>query len=318
MKLYRYSVAGQGRTGCLIGKELFDFNAYKTLCFSEKGYGHAAAERLAEQTIPSDLGDLFAKGSSALVEIRQLSQEVQKLTPQQQQNLRAHAILSDAQKVVYLPPLGANSTIYCVGRNYQDHVAESGMKPPKVPAMFIRTHHSMVGHRQALLKPKASDCFDWEIELAVVIGKECRAVSKKNALSVVAGYTILNDGSVRDYQFAAPMPTAGKNFFRSGSLGPSITTADEISDPHDLRVRTLLNRKVMQDDHTSHMLFNLNAIIAHISEFTPLFPGDIISSGTPSGVGFARTPPKFMFHGDRLRMEIDQLDPLENVVEDEG
>ena len=106
--------------------------------------------------------------------------------------------------------------------------------------------------------------------------------------------------------------------FRSGSLGPSITTADDIADPHDLRVRTLLNRKVMQDDHTSNMLFNLNAIIAHISDFTPLFPGDIISSGTPSGVGFAKKPPKFMFHGDRLRMEIDQLDPLENVVEDES
>jgi len=318
MKLSRYSIAGQARTGCLIGKELFDFNAYKTYRYLDEGYGQAVAERLATQIVPSDLGDLFALGTAGLAEIKKLSQELQRLKPQEQQNLRARAILIEAQKVVYLPPLGANSTIYCVGRNYQDHVAESGMKPPKVPAMFIRTHHSMVGHREVLLKPKVSNCFDWEVELAVVIGKKCRAVSKKQALHVVAGYTILNDGSVRDYQFAAPMPTAGKNFFRSGSLGPSIVTADDIADPHNLKIRTLLNRKVMQDDHTSHMLFNLNAIISHISEFTPLFPGDIISSGTPSGVGFARKPPRFLVKGDRLRMEIDQLDSLENSIEDEA
>ena len=317
MKLYRYSVAGQARTGCLVNQELFDFSAYQTRKNLESGYGQPAAERLAQQVIPSDLGDFFARGSAAIAEVQKLCKEVQAMKPQQLHGLRAQAILMDTRKVVYLPPLGANSTIYCVGRNYQDHVAESGMKPPKVPAMFIRTHHSMAGHGQALLKPKASNSFDWEVELAVVIGKKCRAVSKKQALSVVAGYTILNDGSVRDYQFAAPMPTAGKNFFRSGSLGPSIVTADEIPDPHNLRIRTILNRKVMQDDHTSHMLFNLNAIIAHISEFTPLFPGDIISSGTPSGVGFARKPPRFMVHGDRLRMEIDHLDPLENTIENE-
>ncbi len=205
-----------------------------------------------------------------------------------------------------------------VGRNYADHIAEAGSKAPSIPAIFMRTHNSVVGHGEALLRPRLSHHFDWEVELAVVIGQHCRHVTKRNALKVVAGYTTFNDGSLRDYQKAAPMLTAGKNFFRSGAVGPSIVTADEVGDPQDLSLRTRLNGKVMQNANTKDMLFNIADIIAYLTQWTPLRPGDVIATGTPAGVGFSRKPPIFLKPGDTLRMEIGNLDPLVNTIVDEA
>jgi 2-keto-4-pentenoate hydratase/2-oxohepta-3-ene-1,7-dioic acid hydratase in catechol pathway len=150
-----------------------------------------------------------------------------------------------------------------------------------------------------------------------VIGRECRYVPRERALEVVGGYTILQEGSVRDWQMRAPTQMAGKNFLRSGAMGPWLVTSDEIPDPQALRITTLLNGEVMQDDNTRGMLYDVSFLVSYISQFTPLLPGDVIATGTPPGVGFARKPPVWLKAGDRLEIEIEGLGRLENSVEDE-
>jgi 2-keto-4-pentenoate hydratase/2-oxohepta-3-ene-1,7-dioic acid hydratase in catechol pathway len=187
-----------------------------------------------------------------------------------------------------------------------------------VPGLFMRTRDSLVGHRQDVLRPAAvSTDFDFEVELGVVIGKPCHRVSKEVALDYVAGYTIFNDGSVRDYQKQTELPTAGKNFFRSGSLGPWIVTLDEFADPEALEIETRVNGETMQAANTRDMIFDVRATISYFSEFAVLQPGDVIGTGTPAGIGFRRNPPVYLVPDDQLEFEIEGIGILENRVADE-
>lgn len=217
-------------------------------------------------------------------------------------------------KITYLPTITDPGKIICIGVNYSDHAAEAGNKVPEKPLIFTRFTETVVGHDQAIVKPYESDWFDYEVELCVVIGKEARRVSAANALNYVAGYTIFNDGSIRDWQRHTSHYTAGKNFFRSGSEGPWMVTADEIGDPQNLNLTTKLNGVLLQNDNTKHMVYGVAALIEYISVFTALYPGDIIASGTPSGVGFVRKPPVLMKPGDHLEMEIEKIGILRNSV----
>ena len=215
--------------------------------------------------------------------------------------------------VTLLTPVPDADNIFCIGRNYKGHVAEGNAKVPDFPSMFIRLKSSIVAHDMPLIRPKVSGDFDYEGELALVIGKGGRHIPRNDALSHVAGYSILMDGTIRDYQFKHCL-TVGKNFVATGSFGPWLVTADEVGDPTQLELRTRLNDAEVQHSKTDDLIFDIPAIIAYISAYTRLAPGDVIATGTPEGVGFARKPPLWMKPGDTLEIEISKIGILRNKV----
>lgn len=216
-------------------------------------------------------------------------------------------------EVDLLPVLPNPGKMICVGKNYAAHAAESGDKPASFPNLFARFSDTLVGHRQPLLLPRLSSSFDYEGELAIVIGKAGRHIAEADALDHLAGYSCFNDGSLRDYQFGHSL-LAGKNFAASGGLGPVLTTADEIPDPQRLEVMTRLNGDVVQHGQTRDMIFSCAWLIAYISGFIALAPGDIIATGTPEGVGFARKPPLWLKPGDNIEVEIPGIGLLSNPI----
>lgn len=217
----------------------------------------------------------------------------------------------------WLPPVPAPRKMLCVGLNYGRHVREAGRELPAHPSVFPRFADSVVGHRQAVWKPRASDKFDYEGELAVVIGRGGRHIAAADALSHVAGYTCMAENSVRDFQKHNAQVTPGKNFERSGAIGPWLVTADEIGDPARLQVISRLNGEIMQQGDVSDLIFPIPELIAYVSAFTPLSIGDVIATGTPDGVGASRKPPRFLAAGDLLEVEIPRVGTLSNTVVDE-
>ncbi len=208
--------------------------------------------------------------------------------------------------------------IVCVGMNYRDHVAETGRTVTEKPSLFARYAGSQVGHGAAMIRPKVSDQFDYEGELAVIIGKACRHVSEEDALSVVAGYACYNDGSVRDWQRHTTQFLPGKTFAGTGAFGPWMVTADEIPDPTALTLETRLNGEVVQHTTTDLMIATIPQVIAYMSTVLPLLPGDVIVSGTPGGIGAKRTPPLWMKAGDMVEVEISKIGILSNPIADEA
>ena len=222
-----------------------------------------------------------------------------------------------AADVTFLPPVPNPDKIICIGLNYMTHIRETGRDAPKHPAIFIRFPGSIVGHEAAMIRPKVSDWFDFEGELAVVIGKTCRHVPAAEAKSVIAGYTCFNDGSVRDWQRHTSQFWAGKSFEKSGSMGPWIVTADEMPEPEAQHMVTRLNGQEMQSTPISDLAFGIPELIAYCSTVCELKPGDVIATGTPSGVGLFREPKVFMKPGDRVEVEITGIGTLSNPIEDE-
>jgi 2-keto-4-pentenoate hydratase/2-oxohepta-3-ene-1,7-dioic acid hydratase in catechol pathway len=218
----------------------------------------------------------------------------------------------------YLPPVLNPGKAIAVGLNYREHAAESSFEAPKYPVLFQRFPSSWVAHGAALVRPRVSEQFDYEGELVVVIGKPGRYIAAARALDHVAGYSIFNDGSIRDYQFKSTQWMMGKNFDASGSFGPELVTADELpAGAVGLRLRTRLNGEVLQDANTHDMIFDVATLVAACSEAMTLAPGDLIISGTPSGVGFARKPPVFMKPGDVCEVEVEGIGVLRNPIADE-
>ena len=214
-----------------------------------------------------------------------------------------------------LPPIPDPEKILCAGINYRSHAAETGRDLPKQPSMFIRLANTLTGHEGELIRPSVSQSFDFEGELALVIGRAGRHIPVEQALDHVAGYTCFVDGSVRDYQKISV--TSGKNFPGTGPLGPWIVTTYEIPDPKRLTLVTRLNGQEVQRSGTDLLIYSVPQIIAFCSDFTPLAPGDIIATGTPEGVGHRRTPPLWMKPGDVLEVEISGIGTLRNRVVDE-
>ncbi|AVW93369.1 fumarylacetoacetate hydrolase [Celeribacter baekdonensis] len=251
---------------------------------------------------PGDLLSLIRAGSDAMAE--------------------AGAVLAkgdvvDTDAVTYLPPVSQPEKIICVGLNYRDHSAESGFEQPDYPTLFGRFNSSLIGHDAPILRPAISEELDYEGELVAIIGKEARHVSEADALDYVAGYSIFNDASIRDYQFKAPQWTPGKNFDDTGAFGPTFVTADALPKGClGLRLQTRLNGEVVQSAMIDEMVFSVAQQIAIISEFLTLRPGDVIVTGTPSGVGLARTPKLWMKDGDVCEVEIDQIGILSNPIKD--
>lgn len=213
-----------------------------------------------------------------------------------------------------LAPVPRPGKFLAIGLNYADHLAETGAKAPEFPVFFTKQPTCVIGPGEQIEIPVVSDMVDYEGELGVVIGTRCRNVDRGNALSVVAGYTIVNDVSVRDWQAKSPTMMIGKSFDTHGPMGPWIVTPEDIGDPHDLPLRTIVSGEKRQDASTAGMLFDVRDQIATLSAAMTLEPGDVISTGTPAGVGAAMRPPRFLTAGDTVRIEIDGIGHLENPV----
>jgi 2-keto-4-pentenoate hydratase/2-oxohepta-3-ene-1,7-dioic acid hydratase in catechol pathway len=206
----------------------------------------------------------------------------------------------------------------CLGLNYAEHAREGGFAVPDYPALFLRVASSLIGDGAEILRPGVSESLDYEAELAIVIGRRGRHIKAADALAHVAGYTIFNDVSVRDYQRRSAQWTAGKNFDATGPLGPLVVTPDELPlGAAGLHIECRLNGNVMQSSTTSDMIFDVPRTIEILSEIMTLEPGDVIATGTPPGVGHARKPPVWMRDGDVVEIEIEKIGILRNTVRDE-
>jgi 2-keto-4-pentenoate hydratase/2-oxohepta-3-ene-1,7-dioic acid hydratase in catechol pathway len=214
-------------------------------------------------------------------------------------------------------PIARPPKFIAVGLNYADHVAESGMQAPAHPTIFNKQSTCVIGSGSPIHVPRASHVVDYEGELGFVIGRRCRHVSRDDAKEVIAGYTVVNDATVRDWQLRTPTMTIGKSFDTHGPIGPWIVTADELTDPHRLRLRTWVNGELRQESNTKELIFDCFELVEHLSTAFTLEPGDIIATGTPSGVGIAMKPPQLLKDGDVVRIEIDGIGAIENPVIDE-
>lgn len=227
--------------------------------------------------------------------------------------------VQDMASVTMLPLIPNPGKIVCMGLNYADHAKEGGNARPEYPSFFLRGNSSMVGHNQAIVRPKASTQLDYEAELAVIIGKQARHLTAGNALDCIAGYSCFNDGSIRNYQRKSSQWTIGKNFDGTGPFGPCLVTPEELPPgAAGLRIQSRLNGKVMQDANTDVFLWNVVEALRIITECMTLEPGDVIITGTPAGVGYARTPPVWMAPGDICEIEVEGVGILSNPIVDES
>jgi len=223
----------------------------------------------------------------------------------------------DTAELCFAPVIPNPDKILCVGVNYRPHIKEMGRQVPDHPVVFVRFPGSLVGQGEPIIRPIASEQFDFEGELAVIVGKRARHVPRESALEYVAGYCCFMDGSIRDWQRHTPQFTAGKNFHQSGAMGPCMVTADEIPNPSVLQLTTFVNGEVMQRGQVSDLVFDIPGLIEYCSTFSELVPGDVIATGTPGGVGAARTPPIWLKAGDAVEVEIPGVGLLQSPVVDE-
>ena len=253
----------------------------------------------AAPNLPSTMRQLIAMGDAALDQLKSVpATDAAALSC-----VRLLPIIADAPKII------------CVGLNYADHAKEGGNAVPDYPGLFLRTNQSMIAAEAPMVRPSCSDTLDYEAELMVIVGKGGRHIPKASALDHVFGYSIFNDGSVREFQRKSSQWTPGKNFDGTGAVGPWITTADELPPGAEgLKIESRLNGKVMQSSNTSNMICSVKHTISLLSQYTTLEVGDMIAMGTPEGVGYARTPPVFMQPGDVIEVEIDKIGILRNSI----
>ena len=259
----------------------------------------------ADPSLPSDMTAFLESGASGRARA---------------QRALAHpaaAATMGLDEVTLKPPILHPGKIICIGQNYAEHAAESHSAVSPYPIIFAKYPNSLIAGGDPIVLPKISNQVDYEGELAVVIGTRARQVSETEALAYVGGYAPFNDVSARDWQSRTSQWTIGKTFDTFGPMGPVLTTADEVLDPQNLSIRVSIGGEVLQSSHTSKMIFPVATLIAYLSSVMTLEPGDIIATGTPDGVGAARTPRRFLRPGDMVRVEIEGLDGLENPVEAE-
>ena len=285
MKLAMFTHDGHTRLGVVQGDVIADLST-------------------ADPTLPQELVLLLEQGQGALERAAEAAGRA-----------REHIALADAQLEA---PVRRPGKFIGIGLNYAEHVAESGMERPDAPTIFNKQSTCVNRTGGEVHLPRvAPKLLDYEGELAFVIGRRCRHVPRDRAAEVIAGYCIVNDVTVRDWQLRTPTMTIGKSFDTHGPMGPWRTTADEVGDPHDLRIRTTVNGELRQDESTAQMIFDCFDLVEHLSTAFTLEPGDVVATGTPSGVGIARKPLAMLQAGDLVRVEIDRLGVIENRIVDE-
>jgi 2-keto-4-pentenoate hydratase/2-oxohepta-3-ene-1,7-dioic acid hydratase in catechol pathway len=266
------------------------------------------AKRLDTQ-LPELFRDFIASGIGSETAEKQFSEATKE---------DVESVSRPINEVTLLSPIDFPPKIVCLGLNYRDHAAEQNAAIPNEPVIFMKPHTAIIGPNENIVKPSFVKKLDYEAELAIVMGRKAKNVSVSEAKQYVFGYTILNDVSARDLQFKDKQWTRGKSIDTFAPTGPSITTENQLQDTSDLFIRTWVNNELRQDSTTKNMVFNVYEIIHHLSRIMTLEPCDIIATGTPAGVGFALKPqPEFLQHGDIIRIEIEKIGILENIVTEE-
>ena len=286
MKLVTFTHGDRTRIGAVVGELVVDLSA-------------AAPE------LPTDMVDFLAAGDAAMERAREAQTDAD------------HALaLNDVELLAPVPRPGK---ILAIGLNYRDHAIESGMEIPEIPTVFTKYENAVCGHGDPIILPTVSKRVDYEAELAFVIGKQAKNVKAADWDDYVFGYTCVHDVSARDYQLATSQWTIGKTFDSFGPMGPSLVSKDEIDDVNSLRIWFDLNGEVLQDSNTNQLVFDVPTLVQYLSEVMTLEPGDIVSTGTPPGVGMARKPPIFLKPGDVCTVGIEKIGELVNpcVAEDE-
>jgi 2-keto-4-pentenoate hydratase/2-oxohepta-3-ene-1,7-dioic acid hydratase in catechol pathway len=281
MKLVTFTQNGHSRIGALDAEEVVDFS-------------------VASSGLPADMLAFLEQGEAAMDSAREACASG-----------RGRLALAD---VTLQAPIRRPPKVLAVGLNYRDHVEETGLQMPEVPMIFNKQSTAVTGPGNDIHLPKDSTQLDYEGEFAFVIGKRCRRVPKEKAMSVIAGFTIVNDVSVRDWQFRSATTTMGKSWDTHCPMGPAIVTPDEVPDPHNLALRTWVNDELRQDSNTRYLIFNCFDLIEHLSTAFTLEPGDVVPTGTPSGVGIGFDPKVWLKAGDVVRIAVDRLGELENRV----
>lgn len=309
MRLVTFVRLGEPRLGAVVGEQVIDLNA--AYQYWQECGGVPRAKELAAAVLPPDMVEFLSGGEPSLAAARETLRRVTALegTP-----LAARGIVYPLRAVTLRAPVPRPTKLILVGLNYRDHAEEAKMKIPEEPTLFSKYAQSVIGPGEAIRIPKVSDKIDYEGEFAFVIGKRGKDIARERALEYVAGYTIVHDVSCRDYQMRTGQWMIGKTFDTFAPMGPYLVLKDEIPDPHNLDLTLTLNGQVMQHSNTKNLIFNVFDLVAYMSQVFTLEPGDVVSTGTPAGVGFARKPPVFLKPGDVVRIEIAGLGVLENPV----
>lgn len=284
MRIARFHHDGEARTGVLRDGEVIDVATLG-------------------QDLPTDVAALLSAGTAAA---QTLAGAAANGTP--------GIPLADVR---LLAPVARPPKFFAVGLNYADHAEEAGLEKPEYPVVFTKLSSCVAGPHDDVHRPLVSDQLDYEGELGFVIGRRCRHVSHDAARDAIAGYLVVNDVSVRDWQTRTPQWTLGKSFDTHGPIGPWIVTPDEVGDPHALGIRTYVNGELRQESNTRHLIFDCYRLVAYLSTVCTLEPGDVVATGTPSGVGLLMDPPRLLQAGDVVRVEIDRIGAIENRVVDE-
>lgn len=300
MKLVRFSTQGQSpRLGALQGDRIADLQASVAATLARRGV--VRTQEIAAALIPASTRQFYEGG----VATREAVSGITEWVTVDRASARLHAPIADPGKFI------------CIGLNYRDHAEEAGQPIPKEPPIFAKWANAILDPGEPILRPRGSSQFDWEVELGVVIGRTARYVPREQALDYVAGYTIINDASARDFQFLTSQWMAGKIFETAAPVGPYIADREEIADPHVLELKTFVNGKQMQHGNTKTLIFDVRYLVSYLSNIMTLSPGDLIATGTPPGVGLGIKPnPIWLQPGDVCRMEITGLGVLENPVKD--
>lgn len=263
--------------------------------------------KILKQPIPSSLEELILHGNKGV-------QALERLIQNSTENERRKATIK-LSSVKVLAPVASPSKIICLGSNYRDHAAELNTPLPDEPVIFLKPRTTIIGPDESIVKPAFVKELDYEVELAVIIGKRGKNIPAEDAKNYIFGYTCFNDVSARDIQFKDKQWTRGKSFDTFAPMGPCITTTDQIGDPNNLRIRTRVNRELRQNSSTRNMVFNVYQIVHELSRVMTMEPSDVIATGTPAGVAFAMKPePKFLSLGDVVEIEIENIGKLRNRV----
>ncbi|WP_160725092.1 fumarylacetoacetate hydrolase family protein [Bacillus sp. USDA818B3_A] len=263
-------------------------------------------------TIPNDMKQFIEQSETMLPYIEAL------LTSYVNDSEKVDLSIGSLADVEVLPPISQPEKIICVGLNYIDHCKETNMEPPTSPVIFSKYANTIVGEKDAIILPVNSQQVDYEAELAIVIGKEAKCVSEAEAEDYVFGYTIMNDVSARDLQFADGQWSRGKSADTFAPIGPVIVTKEEVGDPHQLDISLTLNDEIMQQSNTLNLIFKIPTIISYLSQSMTLKPGDLIATGTPPGVGMGRNPQVWLKEGDRVSISIEKIGTLTNHVKNDS
>ena len=287
MRFVSFESNGSNRVGLRDGDDIIDLS-------------------IAAPDLPADLIGILEAGDNAMSRVAEAGKKA------------GNDARVSYQGLSFLPLIPRPPKIICIGRNYAAHAKEGGSEPPTYPEVFYRGATSLVAHNKPIIRPQCSDKLDYEAELVAIVGKRARHVSKADGHSVIAGYSLFNEGSIRDYQRKSSQWTIGKNFDDTGAFGPEFVSADELpAGAHGLRIQSRLNGQVMQDANTEDFIFPIDELVADLTECMTLEPGDIIVTGTPAGVGYPRNPPVFMKDGDVCEVEVEGIGILSNPIKDE-